>query len=111
MMACVADRIIAAPFAIVGSIGTFSMVANFHRLLESKGVEVEKFQSGEFKTTVTMLGRNTAEGRAKYQQQMEDIHRHFRDFVSEYRPALDIERVSTGEFWSARDAVKLDLGG
>ena len=109
MMACVADRIIAAPFAVVGSIGTYSMVPNFHRLLESKGVDVEKFQSGEHKTTVTMLGENTDAGRAKFQQQLEAIHRQFRDLVSEHRPALDIERVSTGEFWSARDAVELGL--
>ena len=109
MMACVAGRIIAAPFAVVGSIGTFMMIANFHRLLESKGVDVEKFQSGEFKLTVTMLGENTEAGRAKLQEQIEDMHRHFRDFVSEYRPALDVERVSTGEFWSARDAVGLNL--
>ena len=109
MMACVADRIIAAPFAIVGSIGTYTTIANFNRLLESKGVQVEKFQSGEFKTTVTMLAENTAAGRAKFQEQIEVIHRHFRDFVFEYRPGLDIERVSTGEFWIARDALDLDL--
>lgn len=109
MMACVAHRIIAAPFAVVGSIGTFMMIANFHRLLESKGVDVEKFQSGEFKLTVAMLGENTDAGRAKLQEKLEDLHEHFRDFVSEYRPALDIERVSTGEFWSARDAVGLGL--
>ena len=109
MMACVADRIIAAPFAIVGAIGTFMIIANFHRLLESKGVDVEKFQSGEFKLTVTMLGENTDAGRAKLQEQIEVMHKHFRDFVSEYRPALDIERVSTGEFWHARDAVGLSL--
>ena len=109
MMACVASWIIAAPFAVVGSIGTFMMIANFHRLLESKGVDVEKFQSGEFKLTVSMLGENTETGRAKLQEQLEDMHRQFRDFVSEHRPALDIDRVSTGEFWSARDAAGLHL--
>ena len=108
-MACVAHRIVAAPFALVGSIGTYTMVPNINRLLESKGVDMEQFQSGEFKTTVTPLGKNTEEGRAKFQQQLEALHGQFKDFVAEHRPDLDIERVSTGEYWTARDALKLGL--
>lgn len=109
LMACVAHRIVAAPFALVGSIGTHTMIPNINRLLESKGVDVESFQSGVFKTTVTPYGKNTEAGRAKFQQQLESLHEQFKDFVAEYRPALDIERVSTGEYWTAREAVKLGL--
>ena len=109
LMACVAHRIVAAPFALVGSIGTYTMVANINRLLESKGVDVENFQSGAFKTTVTPFGKNTEAGRAKFQQQLEALHGQFKDFVAEHRPGLDMERVSTGEFWTARDALELGL--
>ena len=109
MMACVADRILAAPFAIVGSIGAFVMIPNLHRLLEGRGVDVEQFQAGEFKLTVNMLGKPTDEGRAKLQDQLDTIHKLFKDFVAEYRPALDMERVSTGEFWHGREALDLDL--
>ena len=109
MMACVADRILAAPFAIVGSIGVFAMIPNLHRLLEGRGVDVEQFQAGEFKLTVNMLGKPTDEGRAKLQDQLDTIHTLFKDFVAQYRPALDIERVSTGEFWHGREALGLDL--
>lgn len=109
MMACVAHRIVAAPFALVGSIGTYTMVPNINRLLESRGIDVESFQSGEFKTTVTPFGKNTESGRAKFQQQLEALHAQFKDFVAEHRPALDIERVSTGEYWTARDARELGL--
>ena len=109
LMACVAHRIIAAPFAVVGSIGSYTMVPNFRRLLESKGVDVEEFQSGEFKTTVTMFGKTTASGRAKLQEQIEVIHERFMECVSRYRPEVDLERVGTGEFWMARDAVELKL--
>ena len=109
MMACVANRILAAPFAVVGSIGVFAAVPNLHRLLETRGVDVEEFQSGEFKRTVTVLGKNTDAGRAKLQEQLDDMHRLFREFVAEYRPAIDIGRVSTGEFWHGRDALDLEL--
>ena len=109
MMACVADRILAAPFAVVGSIGAFAAIPNLHRLLESRGVDVEEFQAGEFKRTVTMLGKNTDEGRAKLQDQLDNIHKLFREFVAEYRPSLDMERVSTGEYWHGRDALDLNL--
>ena len=109
MMACVANRILAAPFAIVGSIGVFAAIPNLHRLLEARGVDVEQFQSGEFKLTVTMLGKNTDAGRAKLQDQLDTIHKLFKDFVAEYRPALDVGRVATGEFWHGRDALAHNL--
>ena len=109
MMACVADRILAAPFAIVGSIGVFAMIPNLYRLLEGRGVDVEQFQAGEFKLTVNMLGKTTDEGRAKLQDQLDTMHTLFKDFVAEYRPALDVQRVSTGEYWHGREALALGL--
>ena len=109
MMACVANRILAAPFAIVGSIGAFAAIPNLHRLLEARGVDVEQFQAGEYKLTVTMLGKNTDAGREKFQDQLDNIHKLFRDFVAEYRPSLDVERVGTGEYWHGRDALDLNL--
>ena len=109
LMACVADRILAAPFAIVGSIGVFAAIPNLHRLLEARGIDVEQFQAGEFKRTVTMLGKNTDAGRAKLQDQIDNVHKLFREFVAEYRPNLDVERVATGEFWQGRDALERNL--
>ncbi len=109
MMACVADRILAAPFAVVGSIGVFAMIPNLYRLLEGRGIDVEQFQAGEFKLTVNMLGKTTDAGRAKLQDQIDATHGLFKEFVTEYRPALDIDRVSTGEFWHGREALDLGL--
>ena len=109
MMACVANRILAAPFALVGSIGVFALIPNLNRLLEGHGVDVEQFQSGEFKLTVNMLGKSTDAGRAKLQDQLDVIHRLFKEYVAEYRPALDVERVSTGEAWHGREALALNL--
>ena len=109
LMACVADRLIAAPFAIVGSIGVLAQLPNFHRLLEEKGVEYEQIMAGRYKRTLTMFGRNTDEGRAKLQQEVEDIHELFKAQIREHRPQVDIERVATGEHWYGVRALELAL--
>ena len=109
MMACVADRIVAAPFAVVGSIGVVTQVPNLHRLLERAGVDVEQFTGGEFKRTVTVLGRNTDEDRRKLDEQIQDTHALFKEFVAQNRPQVDIARVATGEYWYGARALELNL--
>ncbi|MBN8431902.1 protease SohB [Microbulbifer salipaludis] len=109
MMACVADRILAAPFAMLGSIGVVAQLPNFHRLLQRNDVDFELFTAGEYKRTVTMFGENTAEGKEKFQSDLEEIHTLFQHFVSEYRPQLDIAKVATGEVWFGQRALDLAL--
>ena len=109
MMACVADRILAAPFAILGSIGVLAQIPNFHRMLDSHGIDFEQFKGGEYKRTVTMFGENTDADRAKLAQDIEEIHGIFKRFVTEQRPGLDIEKVATGEHWLGRRARDLGL--
>ena len=109
MMACVADRILAAPFAVLGSIGVLAQIPNFHRLLDSHGIDFEQFKGGEYKRTVTMFGENSDADREKLKQDIEDIHGIFKSFVTEQRPGLDIEKVATGEHWLARRAKDLGL--
>ncbi len=109
MMACVADRILAAPFAILGSIGVLAQIPNFHRLLDSHGIDFEQFKGGEFKRTVTMFGENTDADRAKLRQDIDELHDIFKRFVTEQRPGLDIDRVATGEHWLGRRARELGL--
>ena len=109
LMACVADRIIAAPFAVLGSIGVVAQLPNFHRLLEQSGVDFELHTAGEYKRTLTLFGENTEAGREQLRQQLEDTHLLFKDFISEYRPRLDLPRVATGEYWHGRQALDLGL--
>ena len=109
MMACVADRILAAPFAILGSIGVLAQIPNFHRLLDRHGVDFEQFKGGEYKRTVTLFGENTDADREKLRQDIEEIHTIFKHFVIEQRPGLDIDKVATGEHWLARRAKDLGL--
>jgi serine protease SohB len=109
LMACVADRLIAAPFAIVGSIGVLAQLPNFHRLLEEKGIDFEQIMAGRYKRTLTVFGKNTDEGREKLQQEVEDIHELFKAQIREHRPQVDLERVATGEHWYGVRALDLKL--
>lgn len=104
MMACTADKIIAAPFAIVGSIGVVAQIPNFHRLLKKNEIDVELQTAGQYKRTLTMFGENTEEGRQKFQQELEETHLLFKDFVAENRPNVNIDDVATGEHWFAVQA-------
>ncbi|MDJ0759258.1 MAG: protease SohB [Woeseiaceae bacterium] len=109
LMACVADRIYAAPFAILGSIGVLAQIPNFNRLLDSHGVDFEQITAGEYKRTVTMFGKNTDEDRAKLREELEDVHLLFKDAVSTYRSDLDLDKVATGEHWYGTRALELGL--
>jgi len=109
MMACVADKIIAAPFAILGSIGVVAQVPNVHRLLDKSLIDVELHTAGRYKRTLTMLGENTDEGRDKFKQDLEDTHGLFKRFVSSQRPQLDIDNIATGETWYGSEALENKL--
>jgi len=109
LMACVASKIYAAPFAILGSIGVLAQIPNFHRMLDSHGVEFEQVTAGKYKRTVTMFGQNTDEDRAKLKQELEDVHTLFKAAVHKFRPQLDLETVATGEHWYGAQALELDL--
>ena len=109
MMACTASKIVAAPFAIVGSIGVVAQIPNFNRLLKKHDVDIELQTAGEYKRTLTMFGENTDQGRQKFKQELEETHLLFKDFVKEYRPNIDIEQVATGEHWFATQAKEKGL--
>ena len=99
MMACVADKIVAAPFAILGSIGVVAQIPNFNRFLKNKEIDIELHTAGQYKRTLTLLGENTEEGRQKFREDLNETHLLFKDFVKEMRPSLDIDQVATGEHW------------
>jgi serine protease SohB len=109
MMACVADKIVAAPFSIVGSIGVLAQLPNFHRLMDKAGIDFEQHTAGEYKRTVTMFGENSEKERDKLRLDLQETHKLFRDFVSSNRPKLDIEKVATGEHWYGTQAIDLNL--
>ena len=109
LMACAADRIIAAPYAILGSIGVLVQLPNFHRLLEEKGVDFEQITAGRYKRTLTLFGENTDEGREKMKKELVEVHELFQNQVKELRPIVDLEQVATGEHWYGSQALELKL--
>ena len=109
MMACIANKLLAAPFALIGSIGVVAQIPNFHRLLQRNDVDYEVLTAGEYKRTLTMFGENTEAGRQKFQEELEDTHNLFKEFVGEYRPNLNIEEIATGEVWFGRRALDKGL--
>lgn len=109
LMACVASKIYAAPFAILGSIGVLAQIPNFNRMLDSHGVDFEQITAGKYKRTVTMFGENTDEDRAKLKEELEDVHALFKAAISRYRPDLDLDKVATGEHWYGTTAIELGL--
>jgi len=109
MMACVADRIIAAPFAIIGSIGVVAQIPNINRLLKQHNIDYEQITAGKYKRTLTFMGENTDEERDKVRQELEETHDLFKDFVVQRRQELDIEKVATGEYWYGSRALELKL--
>ena len=109
LMACVANHIIAAPFAIIGSIGVVAQMPNFHRWLKKNDIDIELLIAGEYKRTLTLFAENTDKGRKKFKEDLEKIHQQFREYVLNNRQQLDIDKVATGEHWLAVDAFNLRL--
>lgn len=109
MMACVADKIVAAPFSIIGSVGVVAQITNIHKLLKKYDIDVDIMTAGKYKRTVTVLGENTEEGKEKFKEELKETHKLFQEFISKNRPKLDVESVSTGEVWYGIRALELNL--
>ncbi len=109
LMSCIGNKILAAPFAIVGSIGVIVQLPNFHRVLKDKHVDYEMLTAGDYKRTLTVFGENTPEGREKLQEELEDIHQLFKNLIKKNRPQIDIAKVATGEHWLGEQALALQL--
>jgi len=109
MMACIADRIIAAPFAIVGSIGVVAQIPNFNRLLKHNNIDIELHTAGEYKRTLTLFGENTDADREKFKEELEQTHQLFKQHVTQFRPSAEIDRAANGDHWYASQALDLGL--
>ena len=109
LMASIADQLIAAPFAIIGSVGVLAQLPNFNRFLESHGIDFEQITAGKYKRTLSLFGKNTEEDRAKMKEDLEDVHDLFKAVVAEHRPAMDVDSIATGEYWYGSRAKQLGL--
>ena len=109
MMACIANKIVAAPFAIIGSIGVIAQIPNFSKVLKKNDIDFEQVTAGEYKRTLTMFGENTEQDREKFQSEIDDVHGLFKNHVAKHRSQLDMDRVATGETWYGEQAIDIGL--
>ena len=109
MMACMANHITAAPFALVGSIGVVAEVPNVHRLLKKHSIDVEVLTAGEHKRSLTVIGENTRKGRDKFVEDLQQTHGLFKSWVKLQRPQLDMDQVANGDVWYGQQAIELGL--
>lgn len=109
MMACVANKIIAAPFAVIGSVGVLAQLPNFNRLLKKHNIDFEQIYAGEYKRTLTLFGENTDRDRERMKVELEETHRLFKEFIKDNRAQVDIEKIATGEHWYGKQAIDLKL--
>ncbi|MGB1298492.1 MAG: protease SohB [Psychrobium sp.] len=109
MMACIANKIVAAPFSIIGSIGVIAQIPNFNKVLKKNDIDFEQVTAGQYKRTLTMFGENTEQDREKFQTEIDDVHGLFKDHVAKHRPALDMDKVATGETWYGEQAIEIGL--
>ncbi len=109
MLACVASEIVAAPFAVIGSIGVVMPLPNAHSLLKRLGIDYENATAGAHKRLSSVFAEPSRESRDKLQAKLEETHSLFKAWIAKYRPALDLESVATGEYWPATRALELGL--
>ncbi len=109
LMAAAANKILAAPYAIIGSIGVVAQLPNFNRFLKKHDVDVELITAGDHKRTLTLFGENTEEDRDKFRENLKEIHHAFKESIMSSRPEVEIDKVATGDYWLASQALELNL--
>jgi serine protease SohB len=110
LMSLPANRIVAAPFAFVGSVGVVAYSPNIHRLLKKHDIEPRLFTAGEFKRTVTLIGDDDEEAKQHFQHQLESLHGLFLAAVKKYRTGANFEKIGTGDHWTAEESQTQNLG-
>ena len=111
MIACAAHRIVAAPGAIVGSIGVISVRPALEQLLERAGIGVNVNKSGKYKDLGAPWREMTDEESEKIQELIDDSYDSFVKIVAESRE-LDEDRVrelATGEIYLAPRGMEVGL--
>jgi len=77
--------------------------------LKKHNVDFEQITAGEYKRTLTLFGENTEKGREKLQDDINEVHKLFKDFIKEHRPQVDLSKVATGEYWYGKQALEKNL--
>ncbi|MDI6742801.1 MAG: signal peptide peptidase SppA [Smithella sp.] len=111
LIACAADKIVANPGTITGSISAIMQFANFEELLKKIGVKSQVVKSGEYKDIGSPLRDMTAEEEVIVQELVDDIYNQFVDVIVKDRkiPREKVLEMADGRVFSGRKAKELGL--
>jgi protease-4 len=106
-----ADKIVALPTTMTGSIGVISSAVNIKGFLEKLGIEVEIFKGGKYKDMYWGLGELTPEEKEIMQEMVDEYYEQFIDVVAEGRGLSEetVRELATGQLYSGSKAKELGL--
>jgi ClpP class serine protease len=105
MIASQANQIIAAPFAVVGSIGVMLEGLNIHEALKSYGVKPLSLKAGDMKNPITTWGEISDKDLKLKLQDLDESHQDFIELCRSTRPELD-PKVCNGRVMSGEKALE-----
>ncbi len=110
-IAAAADKIVANPGSITGSIGVIMQIPNLSNLLQKVGIQSVVIKSGQYKDLASATRELTREERKLLQQLIDDIHDQFIQAVMEGRnlSRKQVETVADGRIFTGRQALELGL--
>jgi len=110
-IACAADRIVANPGTLTGSIGALMPFANVEELLKKVGLKSAVIKSGKYKDIGAPTREMTPEERALLQGVVDDIYDQFLGTVSASRniSVEELRPVADGRIFTGRQALKMGL--
>jgi protease-4 len=116
-LAMAADRVVAHPTTITGSIGVIFVGVEVSGLMSKLGITDQTVTAGQYKDAGSPLRPRTPAEQAQFQAIIDDLHEVFRERVDQGRPGLDraqVDALSDGRIFSAtqaRDAGLVDAIG
>jgi protease-4 len=111
-ISCAADKIVAQPTTITGSIGVFGLMLNAQKLFNNKlGITFDTVQTGRLSNLGSFTHPMSAEERAILQESVENIYEKFTSHVAEGRKMEQsaVDSIGQGRVWSGTDAKRLGL--
>jgi len=111
MIACAADKIVANPGTITGSISAIMHFANAEELMKKIGLKTSVIKSGKYKDIGSPAREMTAEEKSLIQELVDDIYDQFLETVAQNRkiPKDDLRKIADGRVFSGRQAKKIGL--
>ncbi len=110
-IAAAADRIVANPGTLTGSLGVKMEFANIEKLLEKIGVKGMVVKAGEYKDIGSPYREMTPQEKKLLQDVIDDVHSQFIKAVVEGRrlPESDVRAIADGRIFTGQQALALKL--